>query len=73
MHAFKTHYGTDKCEGIDELICTDYMDSECSDIGEATKEDWDACKRKAGGGGDAQKAWEVRRRLWVSDKVRCKP
>lgn len=68
MQAFKAHYGPENCKGIEELVQTDYMDSEFSDIGDATREEWDGCKKKAGGG-DAQKALEVRRRLWVSTKV----
>lgn len=62
--AFLEAYGKENCVGIEELIDTDYVDSEHSDVGEATKEEWERCRKAMGG------QLEVRQRVWVSEKVR---
>ncbi|KAL1703139.1 hypothetical protein EV121DRAFT_292653 [Schizophyllum commune] len=55
--------GIDDCVGIKDIIDTDYMSSEHSDVGNASKADWDSRRRKFGGGASAL---EVRKPRWRS-------
>ncbi|EIM78972.1 uncharacterized protein STEHIDRAFT_164143 [Stereum hirsutum FP-91666 SS1] len=61
--------GDTACVGIDELIHTEWMDSQHSTSGEANDEEWEN-RRVAMGGGANQKGIELRQKEWVSPWLR---
>lgn len=59
-------YGEEATVGLWESIQTDYMSSEHSDSGAATKEEWDTVRKSQDAGDNA---WEIRKLDWRSQKV----
>lgn len=62
--------GETTCVGIDELVHTDWLDSQHSTSGEADDKEWED-QRVAMGGGANQQGIEVRQKEWVSPWVRA--
>ncbi|KAI0309430.1 hypothetical protein OF83DRAFT_1089076 [Amylostereum chailletii] len=67
--ALEEKFGPGSGKGISLLIDTDYVYSCHSNIGDAEQATWDQHKIQAGIGAK-ETAWEVRRRLWVAQKLR---
>lgn len=67
VEQFRTEFGYENTVGIDAVVQSDYMSSECSDgdLGAASEGEWRE-NRLAQGGGDI----EVRTKQWRSEKVR---
>ena len=62
---FKSRYGDEKTVGVEEVLQSDYMSSEHSDIGEVPEAEWNAHRDAQGHG----LSLEIRTKEWRSEPV----